>query len=303
MKKKIIAATMAFTMAFGGGFFGFPVQNGKLGGPLEVYAAVNTPVASGTVTYGNEKATIDASNAAKGYIMVKYNGDKAKIKVQVTKAGAKTYTYNIGARGTYEVFPLTSGNGTYTVNIYENVKDSAYALAFGGNVEVALQSEFSPFLYPNQYVNFNDNSKAVAVSKTLVGASDLVTIQNVYNYVVNNITYDTAKAANVQSGYLPNIDNTLATQKGICFDYAALMAAMLRAQGIPTKLVIGYTGKVYHAWINAYIDEVGWVDSMIYFDGKEWKLLDPTFASSGKQSDSVKQYIGDGKNYQAQFAY
>ena len=49
-------------------------------------------------------------------------------------------------------------------------------------------------------------------------------------------------------------------EKGICFDYAALMTAMLRSQGIPTKLEIGYSGEVYHAWISTYIDEIGWVD-------------------------------------------
>ena len=29
---------------------------------------------------------------------------------------------------------------------------------------------------------------------------------------------------------------------------------MLRAQGIPTKLVIGYAGNVYHAWNSVLID-------------------------------------------------
>ena len=41
---------------------------------------------------------------------------------------------------------------------------------------------------------------------------------------------------------LPSVDETLKTKKGICFDYAALMTAMLRSQGIPTKLEIGYQG-------------------------------------------------------------
>lgn len=305
LKYKWTAGLAVLTMLFS--IWGIPgVKNGtNQTGIQEIYAAgsFSMPTSPGTVTYENEKAVIDASNTSKGYITVKYLGDKQKIKVQVTKTGEKTYTYNLNARGVYEVFPLTSGNGTYTVNVYENVQDSSYAMAFGTSVEVALESEFSPFLYPNQYVNFSANSSAVALSKTLTGGSDLETIQNVYNYVVDNITYDTQKAATVTSGYLPVVDNVLSSKTGICFDYAALMTSMLRSQGIPTKLVIGYTGSVYHAWINAYIAEVGWVDSMIYFDGKEWKLMDPTYASTGKQSDSVKQYIGDGNNYQAQFVY
>ena len=42
---------------------------------------------------------------------------------------------------------------------------------------------------------------------------------------------------------------------------------------------------------------------MIYFDGKDWNLMDPTFASSSNSSDSVMKFIGDGKNYKQKYAY
>ena len=38
----------------------------------------------------------------------------------------------------------------------------------------------------------------------------------VYNYLVEHIRYDRQKAASVQSGYLPDPDETLKTGKGIC---------------------------------------------------------------------------------------
>ena len=37
-----------------------------------------------------------------------------------------------------------------------------------------------------------------------------------------DVTYDEDKAATVETGYLPDIDETLSTGKGICFDYAGL---------------------------------------------------------------------------------
>lgn len=89
----------------------------------------------------------------------------------------------------------------------------------------------------------------------------------------------------------------------LIFVYAAVMTAMLRSQDIPTKLVVGYTGDVYHAWVDVYIKEMGWVDNFIYFDGVSWKLMDPTFASSGGNTDAVKQYIGDGANYRSKYSY
>ena len=50
-------------------------------------------------------------------------------------------------------------------------------------------------------------------------------------------------------GYLPDVDDVLASQTGICFDYAAVMASMLRCERIPTRLEVGYMGDVYHAWM------------------------------------------------------
>ena len=92
---------------------------------------------------------------------------------------------------------------------------------------------------------------------------------------------------------MPNLNKIYKKKKGICFDYAALMAAMLRSQRIPTKLQVGYAGEAYHAWISCYVDEIGWVDNIISFDGKDWSLMDPTLAANN-DDDTVKDYIGAG---------
>lgn len=266
---------------------------------------VLVPEASGAVTYTTGNVTLDASNAAKGYIMVKYSGSNSKIKIRVVKKDGTTYTYNINARNGYEVFPLTEGSGSYTVSVYENVSGTQYAQAFGQVIDVQLENDFLPFLYPNQYVNFSEGSAAVkkAAELSANAADDKAVVAAIYSYVINNITYDQQLAATVQSGYIPNVDSVLANKKGICYDYSALMTAMLRSRNIPTKMVWGYAGEAYHAWINVYLDEVGWVDNAIYFDGKDWKLMDPTFASSGKNSEAIKKYIGDGAHYQQKYTY
>ena len=217
---------------------------------------VLTPIASGVTVYKNDKATLDASNTASGYIMVKYTGSVGKIKVQVSKSGSETYTYDLNSSGTYEVFPLSEGNGSYQVKVFENIQGTQYSQAFSQSLDVNITDTFGPFLYPNQYVNFNPASAAVQKGAELSsGVTDQIgVVTAIYNYVINNLTYDTAKAQSVQSGYLPNVDVVLAQKKGICFDYAALMTAMLRSQDIPTKLVVGYTGSLYHAWINVFLE-------------------------------------------------
>ena len=263
-------------------------------------------VQSGVTVYKNSKATVDASNLALGFVSVSYTGGKnVRIKVQVTKTGGTTYTYDLNNKGTAETFPLTEGDGKYTVKVFENTTGTKYAQAYSCPLELKLTSEFSPFLYPNQYVNFNDNSKVVAKAAELTKGmtTDLDKVTAIYHYVINNITYDYELAATVASGYLPDVDKILESGKGICFDYAAVMASMLRSQNIPCKLIVGYAGTVYHAWINVYIDGVGWVDHLIYFNGEDWSMMDPTFVSNGKDNPAVLKYVGDGTNYTEKYAY
>lgn len=266
-------------------------------------ASVLTPQANGTTVFSSSKAIIDASNTSEGYVMIQYTGSNSKVKIQITKD--TTYTYNISNTGSYVTFPLTEGNGSYTIKVFEHVSGNSYAQAASQTISVALNSELSPFLYPNQFCDFSAGSAVVAASDTLTaGLTDPVTkVSAIYDYVITNVTYDYNKAATVKSGYLPSVDETLAAKTGICFDYAAVMTSMLRAQGIPTKLVIGYAGSAYHAWVSVYAQGQGWIDNIIYFDGTSWKFMDPTFASSGNRTQAIQDYISNPTNYTAKFTY
>ena len=266
-------------------------------------AQVRTPQASGTTVFSNGSAVIDASNASQGYVMVKYSGGTSRIKVRISKG--TEYTYDLNTAGNYEVFPLTEGSGTYTIKVFQQVQGTSYAQVMSQTVTANIADSQSPFLYPNQFCNFNANSAVVAKAAELTGgiSDPLAKVQAVYRYAIDHISYDYQKAASVQSGYLPVPDATLASGKGICFDYAAVMTSMLRSQDIPTKLVIGYTGGTYHAWVSVYLSGQGWVDNIIYFDGTNWRYMDPTFASSGKGDAAVSNYISNQANYQAKFTY
>lgn len=261
------------------------------------------PQASGVVVYGNDTISIDASNTGEGYVMVRYAGASEQVRLQITTPGGILYTYAL-AIGQYETFPLTGGNGSYHMDVLEHAYDDMYALAFSQDIEVALNDEFKPFLYPNQYAWYTQESQVVqhGIQLSEKSSDDLSYVENVYHYIIENVTYDKEKAENVQPNYLPNIDETMSTGKGICFDYASLMTAMLRSQGIPTKLEIGYSGEAYHAWISVYLKEAGWVDNIIEFDGTNWTLMDPTLGASNNKK-SVEKYIGDGSNYVVKYSY
>ena len=267
---------------------------------LEILEAV----ASGEKEKKNQKATIDYSNTKDGYVMVRYTESTTqRLKVKVT-GPTTAYTYNLNP-GQWTVFPLSDGNGKYQVTVYQNVTGTKYSNVLTQSVDVELTDEFAPFLRPNQYVDYSASSQTVAKAEELTkGITDpLEKVSVIYDYVVKNLSYDYEKAATVKSGYLPVLDTVLSEKKGICFDYAALMTGMVRSQGIPCKLVVGYAGTAYHAWISIWSEESGWVDGVIFFDGTSWQRMDPTFASSANQSASIMAYIGDGSNYTTKYLY
>ena len=71
-------------------------------------------------------------------------------------------------------------------------------------------------------------------------------------------------------GYLPDVDAVLKKGMGICLDYAAVYASMLRSQGIAAQLVIGYADKSYHAW------------NLVWLDGA-WTCVDLTAQSTAQK--------------------
>lgn len=274
-------------------------------------AAVSTvlsPVASGTAVKSGGGSEIDYSNSRDGYVMVRYaNANSKRLRVQVA-GPTTTYTYDLPT-GKWVTFPLSDGNGNYKVTALQNTTGKKYAILASASFPVSLADEFAPFLRPNQYVNYEGATNTIAMAAQLTQnvAKPLDKVGAVYNYVVKNLTYDHDKATQVASGaltgYLPNLDSVLAQKKGICFDYAALMTGMLRSQGVPCKLVVGYAGTTYHAWVSVWTQETGWVDGAIYFDGTTWHRMDPTFASSENSSDQIMQFIGNGSNYKVKYLY
>ena len=258
------------------------------------------PEASGVTTHSCDSATVDVSNISEGYIMADYFGSNNKVKLRVTGPDGVTYTYDL--HGGYEVFPITAGDGSYTIGVFENISETKYSTALSFTVEAAIANEFGAYLYPNQYVNFDASSLPVekAVELAYTANSDLEVVENVYNYIIDHFTYDYDKAASVVSGYLPVVDDVYKSNIGICFDYAAVMATMLRSQNIPTRLEVGYMGEEYHAWISTYIEEIGWVNGIIEFNGTTWNLMDPTFASTSK---SPTDFITEDSKYLTKYVY
>lgn len=268
-----------------------------------------TPTADGVKVYSNDDALIDASNSSQGYLMIRLKkamSGSYRILVNADDINVR-YTFQLNSSGNYEVIPLTEGSGKYTVNVLKVTSAGKGTVMFKQSLSVSVADSFLPFLTPNQFCMYDAGSSCVALSSKLCGGNKdtIAKTAAIYDYVINNISY-VSTAENGANGYIPVPDTVLANKSGICFDYASLMAAMLRSQKIPTKVVVGYAGDIYHAWISVYVDGSGWIDGYIYFDGNSWNRMDPTFAASAKDDADYKNtvdFISNSSNYSVMYYY
>lgn len=250
-----------------------------------------------------KKAVIDYSHTEDGYFMVqRLEETNHRYKVLV-KVKGMTYTYNLD-NGEWAAFPFSEGDGTYQISVHENISGTRYANVLSASVQVAMTDPFAPFLRPNQHVNYVDALETMKKGAALTEGCEgpLSKVDAVYTFITKTIKYDYVLASTVETGYLPDLDRILKRKRGICYDYSALMSAMLRSQNVPCKLVFGYVGKVYHAWISVWVEEEGWV-TVIHFDGTSWQRMDPTFAAAGTSEETVKKQVGNGKYYAVKYSF
>lgn len=249
--------------------------------PIPAAASTPEPAATPSPTAKplmeeNEKAAVDYSHTAEGYILARRGESEKRLKLRLTRD--TEYTYDLTGEE-WTAFPLSEGDGSYTLSVFEQVEGTAYVPILTLTLEVKLDDPFSPFLRPNQQVDYINApltlAKAAELTAECEGSGEKV--EKIYSFVSGTLTYDEEQAETVQSGYIPALDEVLQREKGICLDFAALMTAMLRSQGVPCKLAVGDAGTAYHAWTEVW-DETE----------ETWVRYDPTFAASGKDVSGVE---------------
>ena len=249
---------------------------------------------------GNGEVQVDLSCVSDGYFGVVANSD-ARLKLQVFKDD-ETYTYDV-EQGSEQIFPLQCGDGTYTIKVMKNTSGNSYYELYVTSADVKLDDSLGPYLRPNVYADYSEDSECVKTAAKMAGESGTESefVDKVYQYICDKVKYDYDEAKTVQSGYVPDPDEVMETGKGICFDYASLAASMLRSQGIPTKIIFGYVApdNLYHAWNMFYTEEKGWTKVEFSVDPGDWTRVDLTFSANGQNAD----FIGDGSNYQDVYQY
>ena len=224
----------------------------------------------------NGMLVMDRSNLSQGYMIVRcsyYSSQRLKLRVMY---GDTKMDYDIPGDCSNTVIPLQRGSGSYQVLMYQNVSGKKYAEVGSIWIYAELEREDVAFLYPNQYVNYNIYSMAVATADELCeGLSDREAYDAICKFMKTGFVYDFIKAITVKPGELPDIDGSFEKRMGVCQDLSAIMCCMLRTRGIPARMIIGYADENYHAWTSTVVDG-------------EDMFFDPTAALNG--ISKVKTY-------------
>jgi transglutaminase-like putative cysteine protease len=251
-------------------------------------------VASSATTLHAASASFNKANISLGIIGVKYSsnsGKKAKVLVQYKDA---KYQYNIKSSESETYFPLQLGNGTYSVGVFEQIEGTSYNPVASDSVNLALDDSSKVFLASIQLINWTEKMNTVTLAKELTKNKDTddEKIEVCYQYMVQQFKYDFAKLKNLQYDYIPVIDDVVKKKLGICYDYSAVLASMLRSLDIKCKLIMGYTPNVkeYHAWNQIYI-------------GNKWVVVDTTYDSQMYAARVKYSFEKPLKDYKESFQY
>ncbi|NLY17439.1 MAG: transglutaminase domain-containing protein [Clostridiaceae bacterium] len=236
---------------------------------------------------------LDTSNSGNGVVGIEYPGDgSGRYKVVIAKGAEKYYYDYMGLKKEY--FPLQCGNGEYEISILENLYGTTYRLIKTERLNVNVAEENIVYLQPIQNVYWENNMSAIVKAAELTEGLELASdkVKAVYNYIVENIDYDFEKLKTLDKLYVPDIDAVYNSGKGICYDYASLFASMLRSQGIPAKLVKGYSDNIdgYHAWNEVFIDG-------------EWVIIDTTYAAVLRDKPEFNGFEKNNSAYKAARVY
>lgn len=213
-----------------------------------------------------------------GSVILSGTTEAEKIKLLVDKAGKQTWLEVALDDGEFsEEVWLTEGTGEYKITVMVHVVDRKYK--YGPTVTVRNAAKVNKYLVPTKHVESDDPAITALADQITAGqTTDTAKAKAIYDWVVDNIKYDYAKYGRHQDGDYDNEYGalyTLRTGKGVCYDYAALTAALGRAAGLQVKMVNGQasSGAVtgFHAWNEIYLAEQG-----------TWVNVDTTFASVGK---------------------
>ncbi|MBE9522844.1 MAG: transglutaminase domain-containing protein [Proteobacteria bacterium] len=147
---------------------------------------------------------------------------------------------------------------------------ASYALPYGGNDNELLYYLEPEFLVQSEDKEIKGLARAIVKDTT----DPLAAARMIMGWVFENID-------KVPVVSIPDAKAILTHRKGDCNEHATLLTALLRAVGVPARIVVGLVYKdgkfYYHAWNEAYLDRWISLDAVLNqmpVDATHIKLVD-----------------------------
>ncbi|HHW4674101.1 MAG TPA: transglutaminase-like domain-containing protein, partial [Xylella fastidiosa subsp. pauca] len=129
------------------------------------------------------------------------------------------------------------------------------------------------------------------------GTDDAAIVQRALNWVRTEFTY--TLAATERPG-LHTVDEFLFRDKaGFCEQFSSSFVVLMRASGIPARVVTGYVGGIYnnlgHYWVIRRMDAHAWAE--VWLPQRGWVRVDPTAAVAPERiRDTLEDRLAQNNN-------
>lgn len=136
---------------------------------------------------------------------------------------------------------------------------------------------------------FNPKTRALAQQWRAETGSDIAYINRLLGWFNKEFTYTLTPPA---LGKHTADDFLLETKRGFCEHFASSFTLMMRAAGIPARVVVGYQGgelNPYENYLMVYqFDAHAWTE--VWLEGQGWQRIDPTAAVAPER---IENGLGD----------
>lgn len=188
------------------------------------------------------------------------NGKEIKPTAEIDSLGNRFAVFEVGE----------TGNFSYRIEAVVKT-DALFPRLEDFNLAEEI-TQYGDYLKATDNIESGHESVRTLAFNRFPGQSWLETVAQVTEWTNETIEYDLS--------FFPGIypaTQVLESRKGVCDEYSVVAAAILRAKGIPARMVNGIAfnsqeqedGWRNHAWVEAFNPNVGWVP------------LDPTFGEAG----------------------
>lgn len=155
-------------------------------------------------------------------------------------------------------------------DISAQVKYLEYDLDKGGSKSDIPTDIAKNYTGSTQYWQTSDTALAAKAKEAASGKTKVVDIvRSIHQLTKDTLTYNNEKIKyNIRQGSTKALQNP---ENAVCLEYSDLMIALLRSQGIPARMPVGYAyaGSLkqskavidsLHSWVEAYIPGIGWIN-------------------------------------------